>query len=320
MRNILVGKRYFLVSLFIILLVFQASILVMANENTNAPVLKIDREDVLQLPRNFRMGTDSFQRTLKDGTVPSRIGMDKLRVSGSSIFSELEFTKMLDTLPVQSKDVIVVDLRQESHGYINGTAVSWFAANNWGNDGKTLDGVVKIERALLDQTLADSPVNIYNFDDEKNVTTTSKKMIVDSARTEEEMVRSHGAGYYRLALSDHFRPEDKDVDEFVKFYKQLPRNAWLHFHCFAGEGRTSIFLAMYDILANAKKVSFDDIVGRQGLIGPVDLRNIPASKMNWKRKAYIERLQFVKHFYTYVKESPADFLISYSEWAKKHDY
>jgi len=291
----------------------------MANEAPKGPVLKVDRQDISQLPRNFRISNDPFKATLKDGSIPSRAGMDKVRASASSIFSEKEFEQVLAKLPVASNKVIVVDLRQESHGYLNGTAVSWYALNNWGNDGKTLAQVKPIERELLNNALANSPVTIYNFDDDKNVLTTSFQMTVNSARTEEEMVRSHGAGYYRLALSDHFRPEDQYVDEFVEWYKQLPKDAWLHIHCFAGMGRTTIFMAMVDILQNAKKVSFDDIVGRQALIGIVDLRDI-GNKQNWKRKAYIERLQFTKHFYEYVKQSPKEFPVKYSEWAKKHDY
>ncbi len=319
MHRILFRKRAGLTLFLTLLLLCQISFLAMANEAPKGPVLKVDRQDISQLPRNFRISNDPFKATLKDGSIPSRAGMDKVRASASSIFSEKEFEQVLAKLPVASNKVIVVDLRQESHGYLNGTAVSWYALNNWGNDGKTLAQVKPIERELLNNALANSPVTIYNFDDDKNVLTTSFQMTVNSARTEEEMVRSHGAGYYRLALSDHFRPEDQYVDEFVEWYKQLPKDAWLHIHCFAGMGRTTIFMAMVDILQNAKKVSFDDIVGRQALIGIVDLRDI-GNKQNWKRKAYIERLQFTKHFYEYVKQSPKEFPVKYSEWAKKHDY
>lgn len=281
------------------------------------PVLKIDREDVQQLPRNFRTSEDLF----KAGTalkLPSRQGMDSLRESGSSIFSEAEFAEVMKRLP-QGK-VIVVDLRQESHGYLNGTAVSWFSPENWGNDGKSLEEVKPLEKALLEQALRQSSVKVRKFNDEKNKLEEEVVLNVSSARTEEEMVKQHGAGYYRLALSDHFRPEDADVDRFLQFYKTLPKDAWLHFHCFAGQGRTTVFMVMYDILKNAKNVSYDDILTRQALIGVVDLRDIPDSKKNWKRKAYIERLQFSKHFYDFVRQSPNDLPQSWSDWAKKHDY
>lgn len=319
MKKKVSGKNLFLALLATLLFFCQTSLVAVASEAPKGPVLKVDRQDISQLPRNFRITNDSFKGALKDGTIPSRVGMDKVRASASSIFSEKEFEQVLAALPVPSKNIIVLDLRQESHGYLNGTAVSWFLPNNWGNDGKNLEEVTESERAQLAKALASSPTTLYNFDDNKNVLTTSYQMEVTSVRTEEQMVKAHGAGYYRLALSDHFRPEDKDVDTFLEWYKKLPKDAWLHIHCFAGMGRTTVFMNMVDILQNAKQVTFNDIVGRQGLIGNVDLRDIDG-KLNWKRKAYIERLQFTKHFYEYVKQSPKDFPVKYSDWAKRHDY
>ena len=284
-----------------------------------ALALKIDREDIDQLPRNFRTGNDAFTGTTRTGIMPSRQGMDTLNVSASSIFSEKEFEQVLKHVPAAPDKIYVIDLRGESHGYLNGTAVSWFAANNWGNDGRSLDIVTKLEREQLAQAAADSPVQAYRFDDDKNVLLDSVSVDVARARTEKQMVTEHGAHYFRLALSDHFRPDDPDVDTFLTFYKQLPKDAWLHYHCFAGMGRTTIYMVMHDILKNAANVSFDDIIQRQALIGIVDLSEIPDSKKNWGRKGYIERYQFVKHFYDYVHANP-DLKLTWSAWAQKHGY
>ena len=177
-----------------------------------------------------------------------------------------------------------------------------------------------IEREQLQKAFQASPVKIYNFDDGKNILLDAEEMSVERVRTEEEMVKEHGANYFRLALSDHFRPEDADVDAFLNFYKKLPKDAWLHYHCFAGMGRTTIFAVMADILKNAQTVSFKDIVDRQGILGNTNLSDIPDSKKNWGRKAYIERYQFVQHFYDYVKNSPRDLSKSWSQWTKEHGY
>ena len=288
-------------------------------KNAPALALKIDRQDIYQLPRNFRTGNDKFTGITKDGKIPSRAGMDKMNVSASSTFSEKELEAILDKVPVKPSQFYDIDLRGESHGYINGTSVSWFADHNWGNDGRSQEIIENLEKEQLDQVKNSSPVMIYRFDDNKNVLLTPTVMNVNKVRTEEEMVKEHGANYFRLALSDHFRPEDADVDKFLDFYKQLPEDAWLHYHCFAGMGRTTIFMVMHDILKNAKNVSFDDIIQRQKLIGIVDLSDIPDKKKNWGRKAYIERYQFVKHFYDYVKANP-DLKKSWSQWAKEHSY
>lgn len=279
--------------------------------------LKIDRADVNQLPRNFRMGSDKYVGVTKTGIMPTRKGMDTMNVSASSCFSEKELEAILKKVPVKPSQFYDVDLRGESHGYLNGTAVSWFANHDWGNDGRTEDIIIPLEKEQL-ASLKDSTVkSIYRFDDKKNVLLSPIYVNYNKVRTEEKMVKQHGVNYFRLTLQDHFRPDDPDVDKFLEFYKSLPKDAWLHYHCYAGMGRTTIFMVMHDILKNAKDVSFDDIIQRQKLIGIVDLSEIPDKKKNYGRKAYIERYQFVQHFYDYVKENP-DLKTPYSVWAKKN--
>ena len=310
---------------FILLLQMTAIVLAkdgsVSAEKTPKLAVKIDRNDIDQLPRNFRMSTDEFKSYPKNGVMPSKKGLDTLGNSASSSFSETEFANVLKKLPTVPDKVYVIDLRGESHGYLNGTCVSWFAPpNNWGNDGRTLEQVKAIEQDQLQQLFKASPAKVYNFDDNKNVLLDQIEFSINRVRTEEEMVKEHGAHYFRLALSDHFRPDDSDVDTFLAFYKTLPKDAWLHYHCFAGMGRTTIFAVMADILKNAHDVSFKDIVDRQGILGNTNLSDIPDSKKNWGRKGYIERYQFVKHFYDYVKDSPRDLPKTWSQWAKEHDY
>ena len=283
------------------------------------PALKIDRVDVDQLPRNFRMGTDAFKSIGKSGVSPTRAGMDKLNLSGSSTFSELEFTKILATVPVSPDKFYVIDLRGESHGYLNGTAVSWFTEHNWGNDGRSAYIINHVETDQLKQAKKDSPVSVYQFDDKTKNLLTPIQITVDRVRNEEQLVTEYGAHYFRVPLSDYFPPDDSDVDNFLTYYKSLPQDAWLHYHCHAGIGRTTIFMIMHDILKNASKVSFNEIVERQALIGVVDLSDIPPRKKNWGRKVYIERYRFTKHFYDYVKAHPK-LDIPYSKWTKQHDY
>ncbi|MGP1368427.1 MAG: hypothetical protein ACTTKX_04100 [Treponema sp.] len=126
------------------------------------PALKIDRVDVDQLPRNFRMGTDAFKSIGKSGVSPTRAGMDKLNLSGSSTFSELEFKKILATVPVSPDKFYVIDLRGESHGYLNGTAVSWFTEHNWGNDGRSAYIINHVETDQLKQAKKDSRFPFIN--------------------------------------------------------------------------------------------------------------------------------------------------------------
>jgi len=322
-----VRKNGMLSVLLALVLLLQMTTVVLANEENKSAekvpklAVKIDRSDLDQLPRNFRMSTDAFKSYPKNGVMPLRKGLDTLGNSASSSFSETEFVNVLNKLPVPADKVYVVDLRGESHGYLNGTCVSWFAPpSNWGNDGRTIEQVKAIEREQLQQLFKNSPAKVYTFDDNKNILLDPIDFAINRVRTEEEMVKEHGVHYFRLALSDHFRPDDGDVDTFLSFYKALPKDAWLHYHCFAGMGRTTIFAVMADILKNAHDVSFKDIVDRQGILGNTNLSDIPDNKKNWGRKGYIERYQFVKHFYDYVKASPRSLPKTWSQWAKEHDY
>lgn len=289
-------------------------------EYVKAPklALKLDRPDISQVPRNFRTGADQFKGKTKDGVLPSRKGMSTSNSSASSCFSEKEFEQVLKAVPTTPNKFYDIDLRGESHGYLNGNAVSWFGDHNWGNDGRTQAIVEHVEKDQLKNAKKKSPVEVYRFDDNKNTVMTPFQLDVNKVQTEQQMVESKGAHYFRLALSDHFRPGDKEVDQFISFYKTLPKDAWLHYHCFAGMGRTTIFMVMHDIMKNAKDVSFDDIIKRQALIGIVDLSSM-GTKKNWELKGYWERYQFTRNFYDYVKAHPT-FDMKWSVWAKDHGY
>lgn len=319
------NKFYKILFLLLLSFIILPHTNVIASKDTSTPenipklFLKIDRYDTSQLPRNFRTSNDAFKGLTKDGIIPSRLGMNKLNESGSSAFSEKEFEKILETVPVSPNQFYDIDLRGESHGYLDGICVSWFGPHNWGNANRTQDIITHIEKDQLKSTLTNSPITLYTFDDNKNKVIDPIKLRVYHAYTEEQMVKNHGAHYFRLTLMDHFRPDDQAVDKFINFYKTLPQNAWLHYHCYAGMGRTTIFMVMHDILKNAQTVSFDDIIKRQSLIGIVDLSNIPEKKKDWGRKAYFERYQFVQHFYDYVKSNPA-LKETWSNWAKTHKY
>jgi hypothetical protein len=84
-----------------------------------------------------------------------------------------------------------------------------------------------------------------------------------------------GLEYLRLPTTDHVRPRDSEVDEFVRFALDLAPGTWLHFHCRGGDGRTTTFFVMHDIMHNAPEVSVEDILKRQHLLGGSELGKLP---------------------------------------------
>ena len=162
--------------------------------------LKIDRVDKDQLPRNFRTSNDQFKGLTKDGILPTREGMSTTRASASSIFSEKEFEKVLKTVPVKPEKFYDIDLRAESHGYINGTAVSWFADHDWGNDGRTPYIVKHVETDQLNSVKKKGVVEIYQFNDKTNKLMTPIEMQVNSVRKAYLVVKKHGHSFSQTFL------------------------------------------------------------------------------------------------------------------------
>ncbi|MBP2643401.1 MAG: hypothetical protein H6Q67_1288 [Firmicutes bacterium] len=298
---------------FILLFVINFAALAAKNENTEfEPFWRIDTQNQDKLPRNFRTCEDAFLKG--PDSLPSRKGLEELRMSGSAQFSELEFKELLKVLAGKGP-VVVVDLRQESHGLINGHGVSWYAKRNWGNYGKPSAQSIQEEKNLLHSAKNQSITAVKLGDKHEQDQTVTLE--VTSALTEEEFVKAHHAGYLRLTATDHIAPNDESVDEFLRFYKTMPKNTWLHFHCQAGEGRTTTFMVMYDMLRNAKHESFDAIVKRQYLIGGADLLEVKDSG-SWKVSYVKERMAFIRNFYEYVKQNADDLPIPWSEWKKTH--
>src|ERR1041384_3058382 len=84
-----------------------------------------------------------------------RRGLPELRCSTSAQFSAAGLRWVLERLARSGPSgVWVVDLRQESHGFVDGAAVSWYAQNNWGNVGLDPEEVGALETLRL-KMLAD---------------------------------------------------------------------------------------------------------------------------------------------------------------------
>ncbi|UZD44059.1 protein tyrosine phosphatase [Selenomonas sputigena] len=286
-------------------------------------IWRIDADDVQGLPRNFRTMEDEFhaphKKDMDDSYVPTREGLERLHASGSGEFSASGLQSLLEALAEKTQmPICVVDLREESHGFFDGIAVSWYGEHDWGNVGLTQ------EEALADEAerihgAAGQMTAVAHLGGEKNPLD-EHEIFVEEAKTEKELVEAAGLRYKRIAATDHISPSPAAVDEFVQFYKSLPEDVWLHFHCQAGEGRTTEFLAMYDILKNPA-VPLQDILYRQCLLGGSYVAHVePEGSTNWKVPYYAEKAKHIALFYRYVQENEgAGFAVSWSDWLAAHE-
>jgi protein-tyrosine phosphatase len=143
-----------------------------------------------------------------------------------------------------------------------------------------------------------------------------QKVTVEHASIERDVVQSAGGNYVRITVTDHTRPLDDEVDRFILAVRALPEDAWAHFHCEAGLGRTTTFMALYDMLRNASRVSLEDIVQRHRILSHgYDVLQSDESG-NWKAPYAAERAEFIRAFYDYARANSNGRPRVWSEWLK----
>jgi inositol hexakisphosphate len=285
-------------------------------QDSNRVYLIFDEPCSDSLPSAFRKMNGVFR--LSATSMPSVSGLASLNASGSAQFCERSLKAVIKE--INFKKIIVVDLRQESHGFVNGMSLSWFGKYDWANVGLSRDQVEVREDFRLDSLESEKYIKVTRFTKRDPVTYNpvemeTVKVEVQKTYVEEEFTEDYKLGYFRITVTNHRMPSIDDVDRFLKFARSL-RNTWLHFHGGAGAGRVTTFLAMYDMMRNAKKVSLDDILLRQYLLGGINLAkddDLP----EWDKSYATARTKFLKSFYDYCKTDQNGFNTVYSEWLKK---
>lgn len=280
-------KKY-LKSLLIIALTFICSLgfTIYPKALPNDVNLVLDSSTTNKLNKHFRKSTDPIDLSKNPNLNLS--GLDKLNISGSSQFTDGSLSLIKDS--IGDKNIIVVDLREESHGFINGLAVSWENNLNNANAGLSLSEITNDENQKLESIKLNEPLTFYSNKAIK------KQIIPTKVENEATLVKDKGLSYIRIPVTDGKLPSEDIVNYFVNFVKNQPENSWIHFHCKAGLGRTTTFMIMYDIMKNCKDVSLNDIITRQ-----VILSNMSESNANGFFSG--SRFDFLKNFYNKCKSN-----------------
>ncbi len=265
-------------------------------------------------PRSFRFSTTR----ITEDTEISLEGLAELNIIGSGAFSASHLEAVSSKL---SAPITVVDLRKECHAYVNKLPISWFSDQNWETLNKEPSEVNAIEQerieALRNQRSATFHYCIKKDNLTGKITQTDHRIFnIYSVQSEEEMCAELNIDYKRFHVSDHCPPDPDQVETFIQFTKTVPEDTWLYFHCRGGVGRTTSFMLMYDMLQNAKKVSFMDLISRHILIGGKNLLKL-SSPNNYKSEQAIKRVRFLIDFYTFCRIKNDPFTASWSDWLEK---
>lgn len=281
--------------------------------------------DGYAMPRNFRLMTDRWRRDV-EGEAPSRAGLDTLYASASAQPTRVELRNLFAALKKAApKDspLYLVDLRQESHGFADNFAVSFYRERNWGNLFLNAKKVEKTEKKQL-KKIAGKTETFVPLGNEDKKLFSPKKTKVGAVLTERKAAEDDGFRYLRIAATDQVFPAPEAVDSFIAFYRSMPKNAWLHFHCQAGHGRTTIFMAFFDIMQNPD-VDLSDILKRQYLLGGSNfadgrnLENTNVDSSDWRATARIDIAKKLAKFYEYARENRKNgYSVTWSAWLREH--
>ena len=231
--------------------------------------------------------------------LPNRFrNLTTLNISGSAQFTPDQIPSLKSA--INKNNIYIIDLRQESHGFVNDLAISFYDPYKDLNNGLTSTEAMETENSLLGNIKINSSLNIYSKLGKKLET-----INVASVSNEENLVTSNGLKYLRLAVKDGGIPSPIVIDEFVQFIKSKDPSTHIHFHCDAGEGRTTTFMVLYQIMNNSTGLSLDQILTYQVNMGGIILTDDE------------DRAYFLETFYNYVEENKdTNYENSFSNWIK----
>nr|ADG23213.1 PTP-like phytase [uncultured microorganism] len=294
--------------------ILMVSLLLLTAASVSEAKWRLDEDPELAEPRNFRMASDNW-RVEPEDEPPTREGLDNLRISGSAQCTAAGFaslyTKLSAAAAAPGAPIYDVDLRQESHGFADGLPVSWHKKNNLANEGKTPEEVALDEEERLAGISGVATTFVPRGKTDKG-RVEAVSFAPQNVQTEKEVVEAIGFRYVRFYVTDRTQPDTETIEAFLDFVESLPGDAWLHFHCRAGHGRTTTFMAMYDMIRNPG-IPAETIIERQHLIGGADLTAMKDEE--WKNERIIQRLETLKLFSEYVRARHAgETTLRWGEW------
>jgi hypothetical protein len=231
---------------------------------------------------------------------------DKININAiaSAQFNEEELKAIKKKYPNQK--ILIIDLRKESHAFINDKPVSWRSQFNLDNEEKQYQQILSDEKQKVNDLKKESQIIVSEIikKDEKNGWFSEISPIlvnVNKVETEAEIAKRNGFDYKRIAIRDHSYPDSKQLMEIASLIEKTSPKTKIYVHCAAGRGRTTTFLTIFDIIKNGKDTTLEEIFKRQHKIGGPKLDKIDEDS-KWREDLAKERLETIKNFYEKYNE------------------
>lgn len=248
---------------------------------------------------------------------------DNIGISGSQQLSSEQLKILIQKN--HCKSFSIIDLREESHCFVNGFPIALVNEENNLNEGKPLEEIKALDASLKGK----ASISIFECIKEKTISVDGekKKTIsfqlqqrlekyqIHSIETEEELTQQHRATYHRIPITDHGFPSDEQIDKLTTFFDhQQTDKSWIHFHCAGGKGRTSSAIALFTILRWKDTLSLKDIFSRLETKG--NRKMLPKPKPGKKIKERDNPI-FWQNFYDFAcQRNPGQ---TWSEWKAKQN-
>lgn len=223
-----------------------------------------------------------------------------LNISGSAQFKPSQLENLKKSINVL--DTYIIDLRQESHGFLNDDAVSFYSPIKLLNNGFDSEETLTREKADFISIKPGIVENIFT-----EFGSFLKVITVEKSQIEINVVKNASLNYVLFSTRDGFIPAPEMVDSFVAFVVKTPPTTHLHFHCDNGEGRTTMYLAMFQMMKESSKKTLNKILAEQLQAGGIVLTTERI------------RAEFLECFYAYtVENAPTNFKTPFSKWIQSN--
>jgi len=241
------------------------------------------------------------------------------KMIGSGQFNWNQLKNVLNTH--QGYHLYIIDLRQESHGFLNNqTPFSWYAIKNWENLHKSVQRINSTEKKRFQKLNGIENIPIYLIQKKSNdgvvIEKTETKVSIVNALSEQQFLTEKGIENKRFYVADRMPDSPETIDKWINLLKSIDiRKTILYIHCRGGSGRTTQFMAIADIWFNAQNDSLNTILQREFVIGGKDLTQLP-EKSHFSFYYAKKRLRLVSQVYAYVKKYHEG-MESFSSWQRK---